>query len=316
IFNMSDSQGISPFATNVTSTIHRTVYPSIDASRPELSQAGKTVLITGGTVGIGFDVAKRFITASASTVIITGRRKEQLEKAIASLKEFAASAKKDVNIIGESSDVADPAAVDSLWSGLADKKIIVDVLILNAARFAVPKPLFELGIDHVWESFEVNVRGPIHFAEKFYKQAGGEDIPKSLINISTQSIHESKPQYIPLAASRPEYGLTKGAGTLAMQYIAQEVDPAKFQVVSFHPGIVYTEPWQVMGASPDTMDFDDVALAGNYAVWAASGEARFLHGRFTWAAWDVEELRRDLGGRLEEDADFLRVSVAGLRGGD
>ncbi|KAK0631213.1 hypothetical protein B0T14DRAFT_419739 [Immersiella caudata] len=313
---MADSQGVTPFQTNVTRTIHRAVYPSIDASRPELSHAGKAILITGGTAGIGFDIAKRFITASASTVIITGRRKEVLQKAVASLEEFAASGKKDTKIIGESSDVADPAAVNTLWAGLAERGIIVDVLVLNAARFGVQKPLFTLGIDHVWESFEVNVRGPMIFAEKFYKQAGAEDRPKSLINISTQSIHESKKEYIPMAAELPEYGLTKGAGTLAMQYIAQEVDPAKFQVVSFHPGLVYTEPWEVLGAPRDLFNFDDVELSGNYAVWAASEEARFLHGRFTWASWDVDELKDGFGKRMETDPDFLRVGVWGLKGGD
>lgn len=34
--------------TNVTSKTHRTVYPSISPERPELSQAGRTILIPGG----------------------------------------------------------------------------------------------------------------------------------------------------------------------------------------------------------------------------------------------------------------------------
>ncbi|KAK0658081.1 hypothetical protein B0T16DRAFT_315651 [Cercophora newfieldiana] len=309
-------QGLSPFATNVTSKLHRTSYPSIDASRPELSQAGKAVLITGGTTGIGFAITKAFITASASTVIITGRRQEVLDKAVSSLKDIAATLNKDAQIIGERGDVAKPDDTNALWASLAERGIIVDVLVLNAARFAVPKPLFELGVDFVWESFEVNVRGPLHFAERFYKQAGSENRPKSLVNISTQSIHESKREYVPMAADRPEYGLTKASGTLAIQYVAQEVPADKMQVVSFHPGMVFTEPWVVLGATPDLFTFDDPALAGNYAVWAASTEARFLHGRFTWAAWDVDEVRERYERRLETDPDFLRVGVCGLKGPD
>lgn len=54
-------------------------------------------------------------------------------------------------------------------------------------------------------------------------------------------------------------------------------------------------------------------LAGNFAVWAASPEARFLHGRFVWANWDVEELRDGpVGKQIREDAQFLKVGVEGL----
>jgi len=56
-------------------------------------------------------------------------------------------------------------------------------------------------------------------------------------------------------------------------------------------------------------------LGAHYAVWAASPEARFLHGRFVWSAWDVEELRTgDLKKRMETEVDLLRVGVWGLKG--
>ena len=54
-------------------------------------------------------------------------------------------------------------------------------------------------------------------------------------------------------------------------------------------------------------------LPGSFAVWAASPEAAFLHGRFVWAAWDVEDLKSGpLREKLEKDASFLKVSVNGL----
>lgn len=43
-----------------TKTIHKTTYPTIDPARPELSQAGRTVVITGGSAGIGFAIAQGF----------------------------------------------------------------------------------------------------------------------------------------------------------------------------------------------------------------------------------------------------------------
>lgn len=54
-------------------------------------------------------------------------------------------------------------------------------------------------------------------------------------------------------------------------------------------------------------------LPGNYAVWAASEEARFLHGRFTWAAWDVEELATgEKRSSLDSNPNLLKIGVVGL----
>lgn len=55
-------------------------------------------------------------------------------------------------------------------------------------------------------------------------------------------------------------------------------------------------------------------LGGAFAVWAASGEAAFVHGRFVWASWDVEELKKgDVRERIEADYDYLRIGVTGFK---
>ena len=54
-------------------------------------------------------------------------------------------------------------------------------------------------------------------------------------------------------------------------------------------------------------------LPGHYAVWAASEEAKFLHGRFTWAAWDVEELAKgEKRNSLDSNPNLLKIGVVGL----
>ena len=56
-----------------------------------------------------------------------------------------------------------------------------------------------------------------------------------------------------------------------------------------------------------------VDLPGHFAVWAASDEAKLLHGRFTWANWDVEALKHgEIGSMIEKDSDFLKIGVVGL----
>lgn len=40
-----------------TKGIYRDAYPTIDPTRPELSQSGKVVMVTGASKGIGRDVS-------------------------------------------------------------------------------------------------------------------------------------------------------------------------------------------------------------------------------------------------------------------
>jgi hypothetical protein len=55
-------------------------------------------------------------------------------------------------------------------------------------------------------------------------------------------------------------------------------------------------------------------LTGAFAVWAASKEAAFMHGRFAWCSWDVEELATgDLRKRIDEDFYFLKGTISGLK---
>lgn len=156
--------------TNVTKTIHQKPYPTIDTSRPELNQSGKAILITGGGTGAGFAIAQAFIRASASTIIILGRRVDVLEKARTQLEDYAKNAGTNTVIIAKPCDIVNAAEVDTLWEELAAQNILVDVYVANAAKFTEPTPLMELGLQEVWSQVETNVKSPLHFVEKFYQQ--------------------------------------------------------------------------------------------------------------------------------------------------
>jgi hypothetical protein len=59
------------------------------------------------------------------------------------------------------------------------------------------------------------------------------------------------------------------------------------------------------------MVLDDESLPANFYVWAASKKAAFLHGRFAWTNWDVDELMA-MKDKIEADKGLLRVGVQGL----
>ncbi len=155
---------------------HRDPYPAISPSRPELSQAGKTILITGGSDGIGFAISKAFIEASAAKVVIIGRRQEVLEKAVLDLTK---SSKASAQVVGKVCNMADPVAAKALWNQLNDEGITVDVLVLNAASISEQVPILERGTDGIWADFAMNVRAQLDFVERFHSQTGkGSQCPK------------------------------------------------------------------------------------------------------------------------------------------
>ncbi|GAP84806.1 putative short-chain dehydrogenase [Rosellinia necatrix] len=290
----------------LTDPVHKTSYAAIDPARPALSQAGRTVLVTGGGTGIGSGIVRGFAGASAARIIVVSRRPAVVA---AAARALAAEAGYGGEVRGVPCDMGDAAAVDALWDGLAAEGVVVDVLVLNAATFAPSKPLLDLGTAAVWEIFNNNVRAQMHFAERFYKQAGkGASETKYLVHVSTAAIHD-----FTIGHEYLGYGLTKNAGQLALQLIAQDTAPERMQFVGYHPGAILSEAALAVGCTEDTLPWDHVDLPGHFAVWAASPEAKFLHGRFVWAAWDVDQLKNgELRKRIDEEPAFLKIGVNGL----
>ncbi|KAJ6085031.1 hypothetical protein N7499_004660 [Penicillium canescens] len=278
---------------------------------PRALQAGKTVLITGGHTGIGYAIARAFAQASAKAVIIIGRR----DNLVASAASCLSSEFPSTQTLGRCCDVVDLVSVDRLWKDLANESIFIDIVVLNAAKLSA-RPILDLGRDTVWEEYIINVRTHLDFIERLYRQPGAEGRQKALINLASVAIHKSK-----LTGDYPSYGATKSAGTMLVQQIAKDVPPEELQMVSYYPGGIFTELAEHAGFEKDDPRWDDVGtnfnaenLPGQFAVWAASPEARFLHGRFVWAKWDVTELLEEpLRKRINEDHSFLKVGVVGIQ---
>ncbi|KAJ4289265.1 hypothetical protein N0V88_007015 [Collariella sp. IMI 366227] len=222
--------------------IHKQPYPGISPLRPELSQAGRTVLVVGGSTGIGFAIARAFIQASASHVIVTGRRQAVLTESVARLETETGGS--GTVITGLVSDMADLRDAEKLWDGFKRDGVVVDVLVLNGGAAGEAKPILEASLESTWRVFETN----------------------HLVNVSSSAIHNfTEPGPI------PTYGLTKNAGTLLIQQIAMDTDPSDTQVVSFHPGSVLSESARNLGLDETTLDWDDGEYIPDCAVYLCTG---------------------------------------------
>jgi NADP-dependent 3-hydroxy acid dehydrogenase YdfG len=142
-----------PFPAPVTEW-HNDTYDAINPSRPELSQAGKNIIITGAGSGIGREIAHAFAEAGADSIHILGRTKQTLEETQALVKAKYPNAKFNVHV----ADILDASALDK-----AARKIgYWDVLVANAGYIPKPDLIEASDPDEWWKTFEVSFL-PVHF---------------------------------------------------------------------------------------------------------------------------------------------------------
>lgn len=114
-----------------------------------------TILITGGSSGIGFEMAKQLI-ALGNTVIVTGRDQDKLEKAKKQLPK--------VHIY--TSDVSDPESIKKLYEEVIQDFPRLNVLINNAGIMrAIDFNNEEM--DGICSEIEINLNGPIRMVQQF-----------------------------------------------------------------------------------------------------------------------------------------------------
>lgn len=149
---------------------HKDAYPTINPRRPELSQAGKTVMVAGGSTGIGFAISRSFALANASRVIILGRRPEVAEDAATKIRQEIGT---PPIVEARAIDISSLEQIGKLWSDLESENIYIDILVLSASAYGKIAPILDMGSEITWADFETNVRSPLYLTERFYKQTTG-----------------------------------------------------------------------------------------------------------------------------------------------
>ena len=231
----------------------------------------KIAVITGGTTGIGFATAKRFIDEGAK-VVITGRTQESLDKAVSEL---------GANATGFRGDVSDLKSLDELFAMVKERFGKIDTLFANAgiAKF---QPLAEIDEAHFDTLFNINVKGLFFTVQK----------AKSLLSSgSTVILTSSVANSVGLPAAGV-YSATKAAVRSLARTLASEWGPEGIRVNSLSPGPIETPLFDKMGLSKEEVDefgagvtervslkrfgqADEVAKA---ALFLASDESSYVVG--------------------------------------
>ncbi len=117
---------------------------------------GKVAVITGATSGMALATAKLFVEEGAY-VFITGRRREQLDKAI---KEIGR------NVTGVQGDAGSLADLDRLYVTVKAEKGHIDILYASAGIGDFNVPLGSITEANFDKTFNVNVRGTLFTVQK------------------------------------------------------------------------------------------------------------------------------------------------------
>jgi NAD(P)-dependent dehydrogenase (short-subunit alcohol dehydrogenase family) len=197
------------------------------ASRAYPEFDGKVVVVTGGSAGIGRAIASAFAHNGAK-VVVAGRDFEAASRAVAEIERDAGAPALAVR-----TDVGVPAQCDALIDAAVKHFGAVDILVNNAAYFALV-PLLDVSSDDSLRFLDINFRGPLFCGRALARWAIANQRPGVIVNVS--SISGARP-----APGCGLYSATKAALNSLTKSMALEWSPKGIRVNGVAPGHVDTE---------------------------------------------------------------------------
>ena len=185
----------------------------------------KVVLVTGGSTGIGAEVA-RLLASQGAKVAIAARRKEKLDEVVASIASAGGTAR------AYSLDVTDKKQVEAVVAATIADFGKLDVLVNNAGLMPI-RPMAEANTDEWDAMIDVNLKGTLYgiaaVLPRFLAQESGH-----IINLS--SVAGVKV----FAPGGTVYSGTKFAVSAISEGLRQEVGD-RIRVTSIAPGAVESD---------------------------------------------------------------------------
>ncbi len=189
-------------------------------------EAGHVAIVTGGSRGLGKEVARQLLTRGLH-VIIDGRDETVLQSAAAELGALG-------SLTALPGDVCDPKHAHLLVGAASDFGRL-DLLVNNASTLGeVPLPrIDELTRDTFFRLFDVNVFAPIHLMQHglAVMRRGGE--PATIVNVTSDAAVEGYPTW-------GGYGSSKAALEAVSRSLAAELDGTPVRVLVADPGDMNT----------------------------------------------------------------------------
>lgn len=188
---------------------------------------GKSAVITGGTRGIGFSVAKTFLENGAKVAVL-GSRQETVDKALAKLKEENAS----WEVLGFYPDLSDYGQVEETFAKIRKSFGGIDILVNNAG-ISAREPIEQYDPEAFKKIMDLNVTAVFNGCKAvtpIMKEAGGG----SIINTSSMVSLYGQESGVGYPASKfAVNGITKS--------LARELGKFNIRVNAVAPGVTRTD---------------------------------------------------------------------------
>ncbi|MBA2940834.1 SDR family oxidoreductase [Paenibacillus sp. CGMCC 1.16610] len=215
----------------------------------------KTVVITGGSSGMGKAAAMEFVKRGAN-VVINGRRERELAE---TAREVDPTGAKIGYVAG---DISDPQTAEHLISETLARFGRIDTLVNNAGIF-IAKPFTEITEDEFGSVLATNVEGFFHVTQRalsVMQKAGSGHI----INITASGAAEQPIKAVPsVLAALSKGGLNAATKSLAIEYadkgirvnaVAPGVTKTPMHAVETHNYLAQLHPVGRMGEAQDIVD--------------------------------------------------------------
>ena len=258
----------------------------------EVPLHNKIAIITGGSEGLGFEIAKKFILAGAS-IAICSRNKNKLKSAKFKLKKLL---NKNQKLLTISADVSKEKDVAKVIKMTIQKLGNCSILVNNAGIYG-PKNKIEKTNWKEWKkTIEINLFGSVLMCkgliDQFKKQKYGK-----IIQLSGGGATSPLPYLSAYAAS-------KAAVVRFAETLAKEVAEYNINVNSIAPGPLNTKMLdEIIKAGPDKVGLDyysrsidqkksggsPLSKASDLAVFLASPQSDGITGKLISAIWDKWE---------------------------
>ena len=241
--------------------------------------AGQVAIVTGGSSGIGYAVARAMAAAGASVVVNYRAGRDRAEALVG---EIVAAGGQAVAI---GADVAVEGDVARMFAETIDHYGALDILVANSG-LQNDAPIADMSLAEWQRVIDVNLTGQFLCAREAirrFRLQGPRPVSKATGKIiCMSSVHEVIPW-----SGHVNYAASKGGVAMMMKTLAQEVAPERIRVNAIAPGAIATNinHDEVTGAAGERVkqlipygrigEADDVARA---AVFLASDDSDYVVG--------------------------------------
>ena len=192
----------------------------------------KTVVITGSTRGLGFEMAKQFCRNGAN-VVINGINEKRLEDAVAKLRDIASESE----VEGYAGNVASSDDIRGLLDHASGRFGSIDIWINNAGINQPMKAIWELTEDEIDALIDIDLRGAVMGSRMAMLRMEQQTNGGFIYNVEGYGSNDA------MMLGLNMYGMSKRAVTHFTRAFAAELAErgSKVKAGRLSPGIMYTD---------------------------------------------------------------------------